>query len=69
MNQIEVKICRMIDRINRDFKRRAAERVIENVCEVRDCCEMAKCGKLCDVARHDAEMLTRAFWCELCRWN
>jgi hypothetical protein len=69
MNQLEVKLQRTIDRINRDFKRRAAERVVENVCEDKGCCEMVKCGELCDVARHDADLLTHAFWWEFCRWN
>jgi hypothetical protein len=69
MNLLDVKLCRMIGRIDRDFRLRAADTVKEKVCDDKEDCGLYKCGKLCDVARHDAEMLRRGYWWEFSRWN
>jgi hypothetical protein len=69
MNVLDVKLCRMIGHIDGDFRKRAAERVAENVCKGERGCVQILCGKLCDVAEHDVEMLRRGFWWEFCRWN
>lgn len=69
MKQLDVKVLRLMGRINREFKLKALENVSEHVCEDKAECDSFKQGKLCDVAKHDVDMLMRGYWYEFCRWN